>query len=610
MKECPEFISVDGEGVEDPETGEHIYVLIGSSSGKSIYREKGIATKTALEFFLAEKASRPKAIFVSFAFTYDVNMILKDIPKEDLETLWEKGKLHWKAGPRISYWIEWRHHKSFSVYCAGRRVRIYDVWGFYQSSFLNALRAWNVGSPEQQDHIERMKAERGEFQRESIEEIRRYCIEECVLLSALCSRLWHAFQQADIIPRDWHGPGAVAATVLRQRIKKHYQDESDYPEALRYAIRCAYFGGRVEIFQQGFIGEGVNYDIRSAYPYAATFLPSLSGGEWSKINDYDPTQNYALYFVEWRNDRATNRFAPFPYRYKGDIYWPSNGRGWYHACEVRAAIESGFSLAIKGGWRFLPSGSDKPFGFVPEYYAAREEAKRKGDAAEKAYKLALNSLYGKLAQGYGFEGKRPPFQSYYWAGFITAFTRATMLRLLMEWRKCEPIYIATDSICFQKSCNITESTNLGGFERGIWSDLFVIQNGIYHGQNGSGEYARSRGFFLRDLNFETIREEWRKHGFLGEYAHDSRRFIGLGTALMRKDFGVWRTWTSVPKRLTFSVRPKKWYATKEPGAMQELLFPPMVNPNEMSEVYIPKRARFDTAAPEFVNGMEQPDIYD
>jgi hypothetical protein len=601
----PLFIGLDGEGVTDEETGRHSYVLLGSSSGKSVYRERGIATRTALEFLLAEKATHPKAIFVSFAFTYDVNMILKDLPRENLETLWEKGKVQWKAAPHMSYWIEWRPHKMFSVYCAGRRVKVYDVWGFYQASFIKALQAWNVGTPEQRKRIEAMKAERGEFDRENITAIRTYCIEECELLSALSLRLWHSLAQANIIPRDWHGPGAVASTVLRQRIKAHYEAETSYPDSLRYAIRCSYFGGRVEIFQQGNVGEAVNYDIRSAYPYAATFLPVLKDGAWEKTKRYSAAP-YALWFLRWKTE---SRFTPLPFRYKGEIYWPANGCGWYHATEVKTALAAGYELDILGGWIFHSANPTLPFEFVHEYYAERERAKREGDAAEKAYKLALNSLYGKLAQGYGYEGKRPPFQSYYWAGFITATTRARMLGLLKKGEKYDPIYIATDSACFKGNPDFPTGSNLGGLEAGIWRDLFVIQNGIYHGQNADGEYARSRGFFLRDLDFDTIRSEWERSGFLGEYAHDSRRFIGIGTALSRKDFSVWQQWVEVPKRLTFSVRPKKWYAGNTPSeARLELLYPPTMNTELRSELYVPKRSRLDEASADFVAGLEQPDF--
>src|SRR5579862_2371358 len=110
QKRPPEFIAIDGEGVTGPD-GRHLYVLAGSSSGKSLYRSGGFSSATAFEFLLAEKSSRPRAIFVSFAFTYDVNMMLRDLPRGNLEELWATGKTKLKAGGRMAYWIEWHPHK-------------------------------------------------------------------------------------------------------------------------------------------------------------------------------------------------------------------------------------------------------------------------------------------------------------------------------------------------------------------------------------------------------------------------------------------------------------------------------------------------------------------
>lgn len=599
----PEFVAVDGEGITDKD-GRHLYVLMGASTTQTTYRGMGFRTETALEFLLAQKAGRKESVFVSFGFTYDVNMILRDLPRPLLEQLWKTGLTQWQAGPRLKYTLEWHPHKMFSVYCAGRRVKIYDVWGFYQSSFVNAIQAWKVGTDEQVERIAEMKEARGEFQLSEIDEIRAYCVEECALLSELCNRLYAAFRQADIIPRDWHGPGAVASTVLRQRIKPYYQSDENYPPELNDYIRRAYFGGRVEIFQQGVIGDAVNYDLRSAYPYAATFLPVLTKGAWEPRRKRSGGMPFGLWRIRWETDRLV---TPFPFRWKHEVYWPAKGEGVYHEAELRAAEQAGYSFKVVDGWEFMPRDPTKPFAFVHEYYKAREEAKRRKDAAEKAYKLALNSLYGKLAQGYGYRGKRPPFQSYYWAGLITSLTRARMLELLEQGKDYGPVYVATDGVCFERDPRFPTGMGLGELERGAWRELFVVQNGIYHGRTQSGEYARSRGFFLRDLDFTTIRREWERDGFMGRYEHSSRRFVGLGTALMRTDFDVWQQWVEMPKALSFSVRPKKWYENDMPNEnRREILYPPVMQ--GMSEPYVPKKSRFDEAAVDFVTGTEQPDI--
>jgi len=65
----------------------------------------------------------------------------------------------------------------------------------------------------------------------------------------------------------------------------------------------------------------------------------------------------------------------------------------------------------------------------------------------------------------------------------------------------------------------------------------------------------------------------------------------------------------MPKALSFSVRPKKWYEGLTPnGTNREMLYPPTVS--GMSEPYQPKGSRFDEVAIDYVTGVEQPDLYD
>src|SRR5581483_11037268 len=168
---------------------------------------------------------------------------------------------------------------------------------------------------------------------------------------------------------------------------------------------------------------------------------------------------------------------------------------------------------------------------VKDFYRLRRELKKKGDAAEYAYKLALNSLYGKLAQGTGYAGKTPAFQSYAWAGAITSWTRARLLEMMGE-APDDVIFTATDAVAFTADPGFADSPELGGLERKEWQRLFVAQSGIYHAVDETGtELARSRGFFVRDLDFDVMRAIWHREGRFGSYQHNSRRFIGIGTAL-------------------------------------------------------------------------------
>jgi hypothetical protein len=86
-----EFIAWDGEGWTEhradhvlTESGKcvggcvHHYFLFGASSGDSV-RAESLSTVECLNVMLTCASQNPSAIHVGYAFTYDVNMILKDV---------------------------------------------------------------------------------------------------------------------------------------------------------------------------------------------------------------------------------------------------------------------------------------------------------------------------------------------------------------------------------------------------------------------------------------------------------------------------------------------------------------------------------------------------
>jgi hypothetical protein len=531
--------------------------------------------------------------------------------------------------------LQWIPRKMFQLYSPDykTRLRLYDTFGFFQSSFVQALSAWNIEDPH--GEIKRMKTERARFEREQYDEIRQYCLSECRLLVALMDKLDASMKSAGITLRSYMGAGSVAGALLqKERVKKSHESDSTYSEQVQAAIYSAYFGGRIEIFQQGIFENVLSYDIVSAYPYQCLSLPRLKDGQWrkAKLEEIVKPKLDAIWRVEW--DVTSRRdVMPFPLRKKQSIYYPQNGRGWFHHAEVQAALALyPDEINVLEGHVFEPANDEKPFAFVREYFAKRQEAKERGDPAEKAYKLGLNSLYGKTAQGIAYKGE-PPFRSLYWAGKITSGTRARLLDCASLWPS-GVISIATDGIVFNAADRpvIEESKALGGFERTQIDELFIAQPGIYYARTSDGkEIKKSRGFFTREIDYDDLREGWIRDGTTftqkavcecghAETRHENshcnrcdcngfstrRRFIGIGVALMRKDFSVWRTWQESDRILSLNSS-RKFYATEEPARRMPLLpprFPQIID----SEPYIPKGSTLEArdAMIELVSQMEQP----
>jgi hypothetical protein len=351
-----------------------------------------------------------------------------------------------------------------------------------------------------------------------------------------------------------------------------------------------------------------DYDISSAYPSVAISLPALTNGEWQQIALYDPSLEFALWDCEWNLPDAF--LTPFPVRLKGQIHYPRNGRGWYHASEVRAAQKLTVNrVNVHSGWQFKPATHDKPFAFIPQTYADRADLKREKHAGEKVLKLGLNSIYGKLAQGAGYQDKPPLFQSFFWAGMITAGTRARVLEIASAAPN-DLVMIATDGIFFKSDPGIETADGLGGLELSVMEDMFVAQAGVYQATIDGDTIGKARGFFSREIDFDNLRRGYAEHGiaYCGEYA--SERFVGLGSAMIMGDMDKWRTWPKSTRKMTLHPA-RKFINDYALGDVVEL-HPPMFTDPAPSEIYTPKPG-FATLTDselegllEYIQGTEQP----
>jgi hypothetical protein len=145
------FLGIDGEGWND-ENGHHIYSMI-VTSDPSLYLYTG-EPLTSIEClaFLADLPKESKRFNVTFFFDYDVTMILRDFALAEPESalkLFEPGTRNyvWWEG----FGIKYRPHKMLAVkrwhpYGSDATTLIHDGQGFFQSSFVNALRKFGVGS--------------------------------------------------------------------------------------------------------------------------------------------------------------------------------------------------------------------------------------------------------------------------------------------------------------------------------------------------------------------------------------------------------------------------------------------------------------------------------
>jgi hypothetical protein len=492
--------------------------------------KKPLTAVEILDWLLSLPERFGPAVFVMFSFGYDITQILKHLPYEKAWEIEKRETYSDKKGERRrirhspvlwkGYAISYVKGKSFDVWrladpekpYRGKKlhtsahIRIYDVFGFFQSSFSAVVKSMvdsGRATKEEADFIAEMKDRRDQFDNEDIERIKAYTTLELRLLARMMGDLRKGFEEMGLHLRHWHGAGAAASALIEsQKLKMHYGPDiaASNISPQQTAAHHAYYGGRIELLKQGYI---VNralhvYDIASAYPTAMVEFPSLAGGEWVrkpgtefrkdslselraavevasclsmfKIRFQLPT--YERYHADARK-AAFIPFYPLPYRDKrGGILFPASGYGWYTRDDVLAAISwlerfvpnfprlRGRSnkittFDIEGAWIFEPrygdGANERPFAFIRERFEERRRIKHeiertgKYDIREKVIKLSINSVYGKLAQSVGREGEAPSVANPYYAAATTAYCR----RRLLEAALLDPhamVFFATDGI--------------------------------------------------------------------------------------------------------------------------------------------------------------------
>ena len=470
------------------------------------------------------------AVFVMFSFGYDITQILKHLPYEKAWQIEKRETYPDRNGKsrRIrhspvlwrGYAISYVKGKSFDVwrladpdrpYLGNKlhttaHIRIYDVFGFFQSSFSAVVKSMvdsGRATQEEADFIATMKDRRNQFARETIEQIKAYTTLELHLLAWMMEDLRTGFEKMGLRLRHWHGAGAAASALIEsQKLKMHYGHDigaSDISPQ-QTAAHHSYYGARIELLKQGFLAGGSLhvYDVASAYPAAMVEFPSLASGEWIQKQGKDPPvrsigelramleaascvsmfkiryqfPTYERYHPDPRK-AVFIPFYPLPYRDKrGGILFPSSGEGWYMRDDALAAIawlerfvpdfprvaskhHRMTAFEIEEAWIFQPCHEGRtnarPFDFIADRFLERrqikEAAERTGryDIREKTIKLSLNSIYGKLAQSVGGDGGAPSVANPYYAAATTASCR----RRLVEAALMDPhaiVFFATDGI--------------------------------------------------------------------------------------------------------------------------------------------------------------------
>jgi hypothetical protein len=402
-------IGIDGEGYTDKQ-GQHHYTYLSASSSSELVSEIGdgehrLSTRSVFDWLLSLPKKPRKVIFSG---TYDLTKWCEDLPNDVLFYLWRPDLHPGLHGPKpLEAYVEGKRYSvnllstRFSLASDlvktkkgarwKQRLTMWDIWKFFQCSFVTALDRWDVGTKEERIEIQSMKDKRGNFATIGLDE-QLYCQKETRLLAMLAEKLFSACEDAGIKLKSFFGPGSIAAVMLEQNdardqivpleqfstkqwVQRHelyygispmFRLVQRQAARMQLAVECAFFGGRFEINQAGSVETAFSYDLASAYPAAETQLPCLAHGKWKHVRgeknvlaaldsgligcvhwslpmhtdiktrertgeDAFPSDLKTLETVEVHltNPRVTERaFGPFPFRLgNGAILFPVTAKG-------------------------------------------------------------------------------------------------------------------------------------------------------------------------------------------------------------------------------------------------------------------------------------------
>lgn len=493
------FVGIDGEGHG---RSDHRYVMLAASneSGSMSWMieapEGGrLTTEQCLNFLLSLPANHTK--FFAYAFNYDLTKILTDLDDASLYLLFRPELRARKAGekgfgPKP---VKWRgYHLNlqgtrFSVKRDGKRIVVWDLFKFFATKFVTAIKDWKVGSPELWERMAAMKEKRGEFDKvfaEDVASVRNYCLEECRCMAELARKLVEAHEAAKLKLTAFYGAGSSGAAMLN---KMGIRDKIvPTPDEMMRPVACAFSGGR---FEQSVIGtvEGLIYnrDISSAYPYHATFLPCLLHARWTRTKRRKNLERRRAALVRYRLGRnpGFTAWGPFPFRdAKGNISYPiESGGGWVWLEEYLAGERIFPHVQFVEAWVYDSDCDCQPFKDIPQYYLHRLKIGKEGPGI--VIKLGVNSVYGKLAQSLG----NPVFNSWIWAGMITSGCRAQVLDMLaLHKDHSNLLAVATDGIFTLEQIEAPIPRDTGTYE--------AIDNGKLKPLGGWEEKRHEKGMFF------------------------------------------------------------------------------------------------------------------
>lgn len=363
---------------------------------------------------------------------------------------------------------------------------------------------------------------------------RRRCVRDATITYRAAKFFHDLYGELEVRPRM-----TLASTALNLW-QEHFWAGGVYrPEPEVYdAAFSAYHGGRTQAFAVGTFRNVRMVDAASMFPWAMVTAPlPLPWGLYRRVGAGAEIRGSGLYRARVTSDLT---FPMLPVRTDTGTQYPNGSwESWYVGEELQAFVRYGGRARVLEGFEF--SEMVRPFdAYVARLFELKNNAR---GLSRTAYKLLLNSLYGKFSQQgsrvhavpldkllamenpplewrpwnglaiYSTDHEPPPWSNHVWPAFVTARARVRLAETAHRViaRGGRVLYCDTDSLMFEGVVRFPKKARApGDFElRGTYRQALIV---------GKKEYA-----------LEVKRGRWETHA-KGVPAAQREQYLREGVA--------------------------------------------------------------------------------
>lgn len=495
----------------DTETADGKCYLLTDSEGNSLYPTDLLSI---LDFLVAN--TTPTSFNFFWHIRYDIGAIFKWLSEERLKELYDTEML--VVGP----YIVLATSKFLSIK-VGRNTHVFTDLNKIYSSPLNVAATTYLGENKGAYDVLGMKKEEIV---PSNTELRKYCEHDSVLTADLGKNFLTVAREEGVLPARIYSSASVAEALLMESGVGDdlYTARARIPYWMQRAGYDCYCGGWTELFQRGSFDHVHAYDINSAYPAAMIDLPDLNGGVCEQKK---PPESGS---IGWLNVTVKVEKGELPlFRvhvpHKHFSFYPT---GTFRIWATSEELE-GFDYKTHKGYWIRPGNPHTSFNnLVRKLYRKKSEVKGSDIFRYLYYKIALNSLYGKMIQVNPLrknDKKKSLLHTHgglfcpLWASLITARTRRQIWEAAREpYYRGELISISTDSIWTVKPVEgLLLSKELGDWELDQGKAI-MVGNGQYQLEKDDGSTSvrkrsytepqtTKKGETITGLNYRAILEK-------------------------------------------------------------------------------------------------------